>query len=390
MKNTVRNFRRLPLGRIACAVMLSAAMLGSAQAQKFKVLYRFTGGADGLEPYDSLLLQGGELYGTALGGTVGDGIIFEINTESGQETILHTFQGGPSDGAVSYAGLAADAAGNLYGITAGGGAHNDGVIFELSSSGAFTLLHSFSGGPDGSFPWAGLVLDSAGNLYGTTTAGGTGYGTAFELGSGGAFSTLCEFTRATGHRTEASLLLEGGFLYGTALYGGSSNKGTVFQVDPASGDATALYSFTGGSDGAKPTASLLGDGMGNLYGTASAGGMGSRKGDGVVFMLNIASGQETVLHAFGGPDGTEPFGGLLPDPAGNLYGTTFRGGEHHHGVIFEIDAAGNFSVLHSFAGGVNDGAAPEAGLIMGPTGKLYGTTFAGGRGDAGTVFEITP
>jgi uncharacterized repeat protein (TIGR03803 family) len=248
-----------------------------------------------------------------------------------------------------------DTAGNLYGTTQNGGSGGGcsfgcGTVFKLAPAGNETVLHSFTGSPgDGGRPVAGLIMDTAGNLYGTTAEGGSGTCTVIN---------------------------------GVPV----SGCGTVFKLDPA-GNETVLHSFTGGSDGIQALAALIMDQAGNLYGTTELGGS---FGFGTVFKLD-PSGNETVLHTFtGGNDGATPFfAGLIMDTAGNLYGTTFNGGASGYGTVFELDTAGNETVLHSFTGSPGDGASPPAALIMDKAGNLYGTTLIGGASGFGTVFKLT-
>ena len=229
--------------------------------------------------------------------------MFQLD-KTGTETVLHKFTGG-ADGSSPQAGLIQDSAGNLYG-TAGGGIVASacplgcGVVFKLDTIGTYTVLHSFTGGADGGYPeYAGLIQDSAGNLYGTTSVGGAlGYGVVFKLDTTGTETVLYNFTGgADGGSPQSGVIQDSaGNLYGTALYGGdlscrlgaSFGCGVVFKLD-TTGRETVLYSFTGGSDGANPIASLIQDSAGNLYGTASAGGTFDGAcvdyGCGVVFQL---------------------------------------------------------------------------------------------------------
>lgn len=252
---------------------------------------------------------------------------------------------------------------------------------------AFVVLYSFTGDADGGHPAVGLALDSLGGLYGTTLEGGTfGQGTVFKI-VGNAKIVLYNFTGGTnGAAPGAGLLRAAGDLFGTTIWGGAYGAGTVFKLNPITNKETVLYSFTGGSDGAYPQGVLVRDTAGNLYGTASAGGA---SGQGTVFMLD-PTGHETTLHSFAGiPDGANPYAGLVRDKLGNLYGTTYRGGAAGQGVVFKVEAAGSESVFYSFNGGA-DGLGPEPGLVRDPQGNLYGTTFAGGSSGCGAVFKLDP
>jgi uncharacterized repeat protein (TIGR03803 family) len=293
--------------------------------------------------------------------------------------------------------------GNLYGTTFAGGSYvcsgGCGTVFKLTPSGTETVLYRFTGG-DGANPTAGLIADASGNLYGTTELGGGangcsgGCGTVFKLTPSGTETVLYRFTGGSdGASPFAALIADGaGNLYGTTFFGGASGHGTVFKLTP-SGTETVLYSFTGGSDGANPLAGLIADAAGNIYGMTNNGGAGSF---GTVFKL-IPSGNLAVLHSFsGGSDGAFPgLGSLIADAAGNLYGMTVEGGGSGCGAIgcgtvFKLTPSGTETVLYRFTGG-SDGAFPHAGLIAGliadAAGHLYGTTNGSGSGN-GTVFEI--
>ena len=279
-----------------------------AQAPTFTVLHAFTGLSDGGFPSASLVRDtAGNLYGTTdTRGTYGNGVVFRLGT-SGRETVLHSFTGG-KDGADPEAGLVRDVAGNLYGTTRTGGAYGYGVVFKLDTTGKETVLHSFTGGADGANPNfgdPGLLRDVAGNLYGTTGAGG---------------DLACRFVSAA----LASL--------------GFPGCGVVFKLD-TTGKETVLHRFTGGADGADPATGLVRDTAGNLYGNTFGGGdlaCGGGSGCGVVFKLDT-TGKETVLHKFtGGKDGANPAGRLVRDSAGSLYGTTQSGGAFHNGVVFKL------------------------------------------------------
>ncbi|HXM44610.1 MAG TPA: choice-of-anchor tandem repeat GloVer-containing protein [Bryobacteraceae bacterium] len=376
------------LGKLGCAVLVLSPLVVKrpAQAQTYVIMYEFTG-SDGAVPFGELLLNGGVLYGTTSGGgAYNAGTVFQFDTTTEVETVLYSFAGGPADGADPIAGLVRDSNGNMYGVTYGGGASFFGTIFEIPVAGGFTLLYSFQGPPgDGAGPSGRLVL-AGGSLFGTTYAGGSGNGsgTVFKL-AGGIYTSLRDFPPG-GTFPRAGLTLEGGHLYGVAYDGGlASSGGTVFELTPAA----PLYAFTGGDDGGRPMASLIGDGLGNLYGTASEGGSGTfGNGHGVVFELNVTTLQQTLLHTFTGLDGTGPVGALVRDSSGNLYGTTMFGGTAGHGTVFKLDTSGNLTTLHSFPGGPN-GGNPAAGLVLDTDGNLWGLASAGGFG-YGLIFEITP
>jgi uncharacterized repeat protein (TIGR03803 family) len=387
--------------------LVSMLPIVSAQALTESALYSFKGGADGENPRARLFRDGtGNLYGTTPfgGSTASSGIVFKIST-TGAETILHKFTGG-ADGGSPQAGLIRDAAGNFYGTSYSGGTGSlggNGVVFKLTGR-TETVIHSFTG-PDGSHPAAGLVRDSGGNLYGTTFYGGTAAcscGTVFKIDSTGTETVLYSFKGgADGKFPQGGLLLDSlGNLYGTASEGGvvncdngSDGCGVVFKVD-TSGNETVLYAFAGGASGGAPLGGLVRDSAGNFYGTAFFAGNLSRNcalnhGCGVVYKVD-ATGQEHVLHTFtNGSDGANPVGDLVRDATtGNLYGTTKLGGKGY-GVVFKVSSTGTETTLYSFSGGA-DGAGPVAGLLRDSSGNLYGTTAFGGASLRGAVFKLTP
>jgi len=239
------------------------------------------------------------------------------SAQAATETVIHTFGNFPN-GANPYGTLIRDAAGNLYGTAYQGGAANLGVVFRLGAGG-YKVLHSFLGGTDGANPYAGVAIDSAGNLYGTTFGGGApGKGVVYKVSASGQEAVLYTFTGgADGGSPYAGVVLDAaGNLYGTTYYGGTANAGAVYEVS-TSGQETVLYSFTGGADGANPYGGVTLDSSGNLYGTTYGRGTSN---DGVVYALD-ASGHETVLHDFDGHDnGGTPRDGVVVDSAGNLYG----------------------------------------------------------------------
>jgi uncharacterized repeat protein (TIGR03803 family) len=280
------------------------------------------------------------------------------------ETVLYAFQGG-SDGAEPFSGLVADKAANLYGTTeygGGTGCYSDGcgTVFRIAPDGTETVLHAFQGGSDGEYPLAGVILDKAGNLYGTTSEGG---------------GTGCEY---------------------------SLGCGTVFRVAP-NGTETVLYAFQGGNDGDDPQAGLLADNAGNLYGTTYEGGITDcTYGCGTVFKV-APDGSETVLYSFCAQqncaDGDSPSGALIADKAGNLYGTAGEGGTTDSGTVFRLAPDGTLTTLYSFCAKRKcaDGDWPAAALLADRKGNLYGTTSLGGArcegdggGGCGAVFKLAP
>jgi uncharacterized repeat protein (TIGR03803 family) len=278
----------------------------------------------------------GNLYGTTYsGGAANAGVVYKLDT-TGQETVLYSFSGG-ADGRNPYAGLILDLAGNLYGTTYQGGAAGYGVVYKLDTTGQETVLYSFTGGADGGNPYAGVISDLSGNLYGTTQLGGvTGAGVVYKLDTAGNETALYSFTGGSdGGNPYAGVILDAaGNLYGTTHEGGALDWGVVYKVDTA-GNETVLYSFTGGPDGGYPgAAGVVLDPLGNLYGTTYYGGTTADAG--VVYMVNKA-GNETVLYSFpNGSGGGNPSAGVIRDAAGVLYGTATNGGSKSGGLVFKL------------------------------------------------------
>ena len=418
---TRRQFRAL----LKCLTAV-LCLIGSGHSQSnpgtYEVLHAFNL-TDGAFPEAGLLRDtAGNLYGTA--GAGGDsaatctfpycGVVFKIDP-SGNETILHSF-GGNVDGAIPLAGLIEDAAGNLYGTTRSGGPLGAGTVFKIDPAGNFTILHAFGGSPDGGSPWSGLVLDSDGNLYGTTRGGGAispAGGTIFKIDPNGHESVLYSFSGGADGRLPNELIRDSaGNLFGTTFGGGlqtctnindanGQSCGVVFKLDP-NGVFNVLYSFHSDQqgDGARSLARLLLDAQGNLYGTTEYGGQPACSVDipgtvpplvvpigcGTIFKLD-PTGTYTRLHTFSTLiDGWFPLAGLVADESGNLYGTT-------EASVFEMDVSGNLTVLYDFTWGA-DGGGSHAPLLRDSAGNLYGTAPVGGNlncsfgGGCGTVFKL--
>lgn len=430
-------------------VLFFTAFSVSVTAQTESVLYSFgSTPTDGFGPAGPLLIDGsGNLFGTTSegsatpcdGGNVnGCGIVFELTKSSNgySENVLYSFGSNSAitDGASPYAGLMSDAAGNLYGTTVWGGTlsaqcagldigiNGCGTVFELvKSPTGYTekVIYSFTG-LDGANPYAGVTMDSAGNLYGTTYNGGScSLGAVFELvKSSGSFAerTLHSFgcTSSDGWYPNGTLFIDAaGNLYGTAESAGdlpACGCGIVFELVNSSGNYAekVLYSFTG-PDGQIPSGGLISNSSGDLYGATQAGGaygygpVYGSNGYGTVFELVNSSGNytEKVLYSFKGPtggDGQTPVGSLITDLSGNLYGTTREGGPECEpqgcGIVFElVNSSGAYTekILHTF-GAPGDGENPSAPLVADSVGNLYGTTSVGGTGTCfcGTVFKVNP
>jgi uncharacterized repeat protein (TIGR03803 family) len=398
-RGVIRQFRlrkprtTLNLAFVAVCLMAVAEL---ASAQTFSVLYSFQNKTDGSNPQVSLFLNG--IYGTTfLGGDPGCacGTVFEL-LPNGTFSTLHTFVG--TDGANPIGALIADASGNLYGTTSQGGtgALAAGTIFKLAPpahpGGLWieTVLYTFTGGTDGGRPYAGLIRDSAGNLYGTTNVGGAfNHGTVFRLDTAGKETVLHSFSGSPdGAYPYAGLIRDNaGNLYSTTNDGGAFNSGTIFRLDTR-GKETVLHSFNGTTDGAHPSAGLTLDGAGNLCGTANQGGTGQ---EGTIFKLS-KTGQFTVLHGFTQRvQGTNPAAGVVLGPTGSFYGATSQGGNlDDDGTVFELNlSTGSFTLLHTFASG-NFGNYPYTGLILDPAGNIYGATESGGTGQRGLIYKIVP
>jgi uncharacterized repeat protein (TIGR03803 family) len=387
------------LGVAALAFLLVLTLAASlpARAQSESVLYNFcslTFCHDGLNPYGTPVMGSqGNFYGTTFfGGATGSGTVFKVSPD-GTETVLYSFLPGTTDGNSPAAGLVIDKQGNLYGTTFSGGTYGfGGTVFKLSPNGTETILHNFGGASDGVRPQAALIRDGRGNLYGTTVVGGAyGNGTVFEITASGTESVLHSFAQNTsdGGFPQAGLIMDSrGNLYGTTVYGGASAYGTVFRIGPE-GTETVLHNFGNKSDGQNPYGSLVMDNKGILYGTTYGGGALRA---GTVFKLS-PNGAEWVLHSFDPKlgDGELPIAGLLLGANGNLYGTTAFGGSSGAGTVFEISTDGTETILHNFSGSTADGATPYSNLSMDSNGNLYGTTYNGGTTFAsGTLYKITP
>jgi uncharacterized repeat protein (TIGR03803 family) len=405
-----------------------ALATGAWAAPKYRVLYAFKGGQDGELPIGGVILdKAGNLYGTTGGGgrgcsPTGCGTVFKLTPRSGgqwSKTVLHYFDG--SDGAGPQASLVFDDSGDLYGTTMGGKMSGGcsgggcGVVFELtpSSGGKWkeTVLHRFAGGNDGSFPFTRLVLDGAGNVYGSTQHGGgsSDCGTVFELSpaAGGAWKEqiLHSFTGPDGEGPYSVIFDSAGNLYGVTGYDGAYSVGVAFELTPNSGgtwDDTTLYNFPGVPDGAYPNSGLSFEGK-NLYGATEAGG----DGFGTVFELKPGSDgnwTESVIYRFAGrKKGFDPGGPPVFNKAGDLFGVgggdascTKRAGAC--GDLFELmptsGGGWNLKLLHTFTGG-KDGAFP-GGLIPDGKGNFYGMAAGGGNPKCvgfygcGVVLEMTP
>jgi uncharacterized repeat protein (TIGR03803 family) len=380
---------------LICALaMLDAA----AYAQTYTILHNFTGGNDGENPYAALTLdRAGNLYGTTTAsyGGNGGGTVFKLTHRNGDWTFALLYDVG------GFGGLTIGPNGSLY------GANNNDAVFNLQPPLHFLpnllgpwMETTLNTSPAGSY--AGVVFDRAGNIYGTTYEGGSyGGGSVFEISpsnGGWSYTVLHSF----GHGVDGSLPISGlildaaGNLYGTTESGGADGNGTVYELSPSADGWTEnlLHSFTGGDDGGNPYGGLIFDASGNLYGATPglySGGQG-----GSVFKLTPSGASWTfsVLYSFAeGGDECGPRGTPAMDAAGNLYDTTACLGAHFSGSVFKltpINGTWTYTSLHDFGVG-NDGAYPEAGVTLDANGNIYGTTAVGGANGAwGIAFAITP
>ncbi len=404
-------------GALALAVFCALLMVAHpAQAQE-TVLYNFTGGLDGAQPESSLTLHNGNLYGTTqTGGILGYGVVFELSPNGSggwNETVLHQFALGeipPPDGGFPVSNVIFDSAGNIYGTTMFGGpadCGDCGTVFELTPSGTNwtqTILYNFTGGNDGLHPQSGLIMDAAGHLYGTTLKGGANNaGTVFELSRSGDVWTekiIYAIPSDDSIGMYAGLAMDAaGNMFGTS-------GATVFELSPnGSGgwNPTIIATFVPeGKEGFDAEGTPVLDHAGNVYGTTAWGGANNQ---GAVYKLSRENGtwQESVLYSFPSSkaEGSHPWGGVVLDAAGNLYGTAMNGGpnstycQHTCGTVFELSPVAGGGYQEQTLWGFNyvDGSTPMGSLVLDGSGKLYGTTEAGGTlagGVAGTVFEVNP
>ena len=400
------------VGGFVALVALSLCV-GSVKASTTEVIYSFAGEGDG-EYIDSDVATdaAGNLYGTSvLVGDFGGGTVWQLSPvgDGWVHTVLYSFTGG-ADGGEPYKGVTLDAAGNLYGtaVTGGSGSCEGGcgVAYKLTKSGTTwtqSVIHAFTGGDDGSGPGSRVALDKGGNVYGMTPTGGAnGLGTIYEIhpkrNGDWALRVIHTFTGGSDGTSGSAgkMLLRGGHIYGAVTAGGTNGSGNVFELTPTrigEWGFKILYSFQGAPDGIFPYGALLFDAAGNLYGTTYYGGT---NGLGAVYKLSPTdSGEwnETVLYSFkAGTDGNSSISNLVSDAAGNLYGTTSEGGLGS-GTIFKLTPGQNGtwteSIPHSFQGSP-DGAFPYAGMVGGSAGSFYGATVHGGDDGEGSIYKFTP
>jgi len=402
---------------LTIALLSTLLMTQSAHAQpQFEVIYNFTGGRDGANPGSALTMSArGVLYGTTDGGGDGYGGVFELKP-SGSGWILnplYSFTGG-TDGGMPFGALVIGPDGSLYGVTEFGGTSNVGVVYNLRPGPTVcktalcgwneTVLYTFGGHSDGSYPEGRILFDRAGNMYGTTTDYLTGSnGTVWKLtpsGGGWSKTILYSFNGPLndGRLPDSGVISDStGNLYGTTAAGGSTDNGAVFQLMPSGSGWTEnlLYSFQGGNDGDIVFAGLIFDPAGNLYGASSNDGS---IGGGAVFEMTPSEGGwafKPPLYGLPGIRGYEggPRDSLTMDSTGNLYGTRVgNAAPNDYGSVFKLTFSGGswtYTSLHDFTGG-SGGGYPFGTVVLDSAGNIFGTASVGGTDGKGVVFEITP
>ena len=394
-------------------IFVALALVVTASASTTKVIFTFAGGADGeYADTDLVVDSAGAIYGTTVrGGLHGGGTVFQLapSATGWHHTVLYNFTGG-ADGGEPYKGVTLDSQGNLYGttVTGGGGVCEGGcgLAFKLTRSGSnwfHSVIHTFSGRNDGSGPGSGLTIDRLGNLYGMTPTGGAfGVGVIYRLrphpdGTWG-LRVLHPFTGGAdgGGGSAGRLLLHGGYLFGVATTGGAHGKGVAFRLSHTPDGKwhyLTLYPFKGQPDAGFPYGGLTFDKSGNLYGTTYYDGANNL---GCVYELSPNSNGtwiEKVLYSFkGGQDGSRSIANVVFDAAGNLYGTTSEGGAGF-GTIFKLAPGANGTwtetVAYRFQGSP-DGAFAYNPMVVDSAGNIYGATVHGGPSDDGTIYKFTP
>ena len=393
---------------IIAVFLLTAGLVLPAESQTYGVIHNFAG-TDGSDPFAGPTLdQYGHIYGTTnSGGTYGSGIAYKLALRNGNWmlTPLFSFAGGPSGAGPGFGALVIGSDNKLYGTAEGGGV--SGIAYNLGPQPAVCpsvfcpwreiVLHIFGRDQDGAQPLGGLAFDSAGNLYGTTSEGGTSNnGAVVQItGSGQNWSESVIYSFAGG--TDAANPVAGptvdasGNIYGTSPFGGANGNGAVYKLTRSGSGWTesVIYSFQGGNDGQSPTGGVIVDAAGNVYGGTFFGGA---NGGGTVYKLSPSGGGYTLttLYSFSGFGG--PYNKLAFGPNGVLYGATNADGANSKGSVFKLTPSGGnwtFTNLYDFTGG-NDGGTPYGGVAVDSSGNVFGTASIGGTNNDGTVWEITP
>jgi uncharacterized repeat protein (TIGR03803 family) len=363
----------------------------------YSAFYSFSGPDDGVDARGTLIEVSNRLYGTtSLGGGSAHGTVFGVNKDGSGFLLLRSFAGAPTDGFDSWAGLLSGTDGALYGTTRQGGSASQGIIFKVNPNGSgYEVLHHFGGAGDGQQPWARVLEETDGKLYGTARNGGTHInGTLFRLNKdGGGYETLHHFDGGIGegYRPEGMLIrASDGRLYGTTRLGGRANIGSIYTIQPDGSAFATTHSFSvSGGDGRESYSRLLAASDGYLYGTALNGGAFE---GGIIFKVHKDGSDYQLLHSFDfdSGDGINPYEGLIEGSDGVLYGATRYGGSSMDaGTIFKLNKDGSgYNVLHRFSDVAGTGKWPVAGVIEASDGRLYGRTLNGGLADGGTVFRI--
>src|SRR5437588_1172596 len=401
---------RFRIGAVAVTAVFVLS-LAAATATTTNVIFSFSGDDGEYADTDLETDDAGNIYGTTvLGGDFASGTVFKLSpTLNGWvQTVLYSFTSG-ADGGEPYKGVTLDREGNLYGTAVAGGSGSCeggcGVVYKLTNSGGTwtqTVIHAFTGGNDGSGPGARVTVDRSGNVYGMTPTGGAhGLGTIYKIfqgpSGGWGLKVIHAFTGGSDGATGSAgrMILRNGHLYGAATSGGTFGSGVVFELTPRDGewDFRTIYSFKGQVDGSFPYGALLFDASGNIFGTTYYGGANNI---GAVYKLSrrpIAEWEEKVLYSFrDGANGSNPISNLVFDSAGNLYGTTSEGGLGS-GIIFKLSpvSGGQWieTVVHRFRG-PPDGAFAYNGMVVDRFGDFYGATVHGGDNDDGSIYKFTP
>ncbi len=390
------------------AITICAVSLAGQSPATEQILHSFTGGLDGVDPASGLTLdKSGNLFGsTFFGGSANAGTIYKLSPNSGgwTETVLYSFKGGTTDGANPEGNVLVGPKGQVVGTTVSGGPSGYGVLFALIPSGATYVekaLHAF---PKFTSPTSGVIADRFGNLYGESSGGALGFGAVYEMKrttTGYKYVLLYSFAAGSdGADPFGGVILDSaGNLYGTTASGGSCVCGNVFELKKGTNGTyteSILYQFTGSSDGVNPESALAMDSSGNLFGTTLLGGdtsCASPYGCGEVFELQNTGGvwTKTTLHAFtDSPDGHGPTAGVTFDSHGNLFGTTGNGGIAGTGALYELSpttSGWSESVVYSFTNGT-DGGFVETPVVFDSNGNLFGTAGSGGTAGDGVAYEF--
>jgi uncharacterized repeat protein (TIGR03803 family) len=401
-----KNLTRLSLALITMFFVLAGASR-PAHSQTYTVIHNFTG-TDGSSPYAGPTVDAsGHVYGTTyLGGATGNGSVYKLSLHGSSWLLspLYSFGGGDGSGP-GFGAVTIGPDGTLYGTTEGGGIF--GAAFNVRPRAAAcasvicpwmnSTVHLFGRGSDGAQPLAGVTFDSAGNLYGTTSEGGaTGNGTVWQAThSGQSWTESVIYSFAGG--SDAAGPVSGvrfdaaGNLYGTSSFGGANGLGAVYKLTRSGSGWTeaVIYNFQGANDGQNPVGGVVPDAAGNLYGTTFFGGA---NGGGTVYKLSPSGGGWTLTTLYSLSGGGGPYNYLTFDAAGNIYGTTNRDGAIGDGSVFKLSPNGGgwtFTDLYDFTNGT-DGGFPYGSVAVDAHGNIFGTTSSGGSNNQGVVFEITP